>query len=45
MPGKRYVYTLRFGGGYDENGNAILVPVNSAAEAEEWEDETLDVNY
>ena len=43
MPGKRYVYTLRFGGGYDEN--AILVPVNSDAEVEEWDDETLDVNY
>lgn len=45
MPGKRYVYTLRFGGGYDENGNAILVPVNFDAEVEEWDDETLDVNY
>lgn len=26
-PGKRYVYTLIFGGGYDEHGNPILTPI------------------
>lgn len=35
-PGKRYVYTLVFGGGYDAAGNAILQPINFDAKVEEW---------
>lgn len=43
QPGKRYVYTLIFGGGYDENGNPILQPINFDANVEEWPtDETSD---
>lgn len=36
QPGKRYVYTLVFGGGYDAAGNAILQPINFDAKVEEW---------
>lgn len=35
-PGKRYVYTLVFGGGYDTDGNAILQPINFEPEVKEW---------
>lgn len=45
MPGKRYVYTLIFGGGYDADGNAILDPITFDAEVEEWGDEIQDINY
>lgn len=42
-PGKRYVYTLVFGGGYDAEGNTILQPINFDASVEEWPtDETSD---
>lgn len=37
-PGKRYLYTLIFGGGYDKDGKAILIPVNFTADTEEWKD-------
>ena len=36
QPGKRYVYTLIFGGGYDDNGHPILKPINFEAETTEW---------
>ncbi len=36
QPGKRYVYTLIFGGGYDDNGHSILKPINFEAETTEW---------
>lgn len=36
QPGKRYVYTLVFGGGYDTDGNAILQPINFEPEVKEW---------
>lgn len=39
QPGKRYIYTLVFGGGYDVNGNSILTPINFTADTEEWGDE------
>lgn len=38
-PGLRYNYTIRFGGGYDENGNPILKPIIfDAAEVYDWDD-------
>ncbi len=36
QPAKRYIYTLIFGGGYDDNGNRILIPIES--DADRWED-------
>lgn len=36
QPGKRYIYTLVFGGGYDVNGNSILTPINFTADTEAW---------
>lgn len=39
-PGKRYIYTLIFGGGYDADGNPILQPINFEAKAEDWTDGT-----
>lgn len=38
-PGKRYVYTLIFGGGYDTEGSPILTPINFTASAEDWKDD------
>lgn len=38
QPGKRYVYTLIFGGGYDAQGQAILQPINFEAEVDTWKD-------
>ena len=35
-PGKRYVYTLVFGGGYDAEGNTILQPINFKPSVEDW---------
>lgn len=37
-PGKRYIYTLTFGGGYDKNGNPILTPITFEPTVEDWED-------
>ena len=37
-PGKRYIYTLIFGGGYDADGNAILKPIEFEAKTENWVD-------
>ena len=39
-PGKRYIYTLIFGGGYNENGNKILMPINFNAVTSDWVDGT-----
>lgn len=36
QPGKRYIYTLIFGGGYDAQGQAILKPINFKAETANW---------
>lgn len=45
QPGKRYVYTLNFGGGYDENGKPILQAINFDATVGEWvEDATTSKN-
>lgn len=35
-PGKRYVYTLIFGGGYDKDGHQILKPINFEAVTSDW---------
>lgn len=45
-PGKRYIYTLIFGGGYDDQGQAILKPINFEATVERWNDVTSgnDIN-
>lgn len=46
QPGKRYIYTLIFGGGYDENGNQILTPITFDAETTDWVDATgSDIQY
>lgn len=39
QPGKRYVYTLVFGGGYDTDGNAILQPINFEPEVKDWDED------
>lgn len=44
-PGKRYTYTLIFGGGYDENGNAILTPITFTADVDEWVDAASEVTF
>ena len=44
-PGKRYIYTLIFGGGYDDQGDPILTPINFEADVDNWDDATgSDVN-
>lgn len=45
--GKRYTYTLIFGGGYDDQGLQILQPINFEAEVDTWKDANateIDVN-
>ena len=37
-PGKRYIYTLIFGGGYTDQGEPILTPINFTADTENWKD-------
>ena len=46
QPGKRYIYTLIFGGGYNAQGQAILMPINFEATVEGWKDVTSgnDIN-
>lgn len=39
-PGKRYIYTLIFGGGYNDQGQAILQPINFEAKTSDWVDGT-----
>lgn len=45
-PGKRYIYTLIFGGGYDDNGEPILSPITFDAATADWADASAgaDVN-
>lgn len=43
QPGKRYIYTLVFGGGYDVNGNSILTPINFTADTEAWGNAPADL--
>lgn len=42
--GKRYTYTLIFGGGYDDHGLPILQPINFEAEAGNWVDDIKNNN-
>lgn len=44
QPGKRYIYTLIFGGGYDAQGQAILKPINFEAETTKWVDDINNKN-
>lgn len=44
-PGKRYIYTLIFGGGYDDQGKPILSPITFDAATTNWVDAAgTDVN-
>lgn len=45
-PGKRYIYTLIFGGGYDDHGEPILSPITFDAATVDWADANAgaDVN-
>lgn len=43
-PGKRYVYTLIFGGGYDDKGNQIIAPVKFDVTEQPWQDIPYDVD-
>lgn len=42
-PGKRYIYTLIFGGGYNDQGEAVLNPIRFDAKTTGWVDDK-DVN-
>ena len=44
QPGKRYIYTLIFGGGYDNQGKPILTPIDFEANVDDWGPESGDVN-
>ena len=44
QPGKRYIYTLIFGGGYDKDGHQILKPINFDAETTKWVDDIKNNN-
>lgn len=39
LPGKRHIFTLVFGGGYDKDGNEILTPITFDAEVTDWADQ------
>lgn len=42
--GKRHIYTLIFGGGYNDQGQPILMPINFQAETSDWVDANSDIN-
>ena len=42
--GKRHIYTLIFGGGYTDQGEAVLNPIQFDAETTGWVDADKDVN-
>ena len=44
VAGKRHIYTLIFGGGYDDQGEAVLNPIRFDAETTGWVDADKDVN-
>lgn len=43
-PGKRYIYTLIFGGGYDAEGEAMLSPIQFDAKTTDWVDDPANNN-
>ena len=43
-PGKRHIYTLIFGGGYTDQGEAVLNPIQFDAETTGWVNAAKDVN-
>ena len=43
-PGKRHIYTLIFGGGYTDQGEAVLNPIRFDAETTGWVNAAKDVN-
>ena len=47
QPGKRYIYTLIFGGGYDDQGEPMLSPITFDAATTNWVDANAgtDVNF
>ena len=46
QPGKRYIYTLIFGGGYDDQGKPILSPITFEPETYDWVDAAgTDVSF
>ena len=44
VAGKRHIYTLIFGGGYNDQGEAVLNPIRFDAETTGWVDADKDVN-
>lgn len=42
--GKRHIYTLIFGGGYTDQGEAVLNPIQFDAETTGWVNAAKDVN-
>ena len=44
VAGKRHIYTLIFGGGYDDQGEAVLNPIQFDAETTGWVAADKDVN-
>ena len=42
--GKCHIYTLIFGGGYNEHGQPILKPINFEAETTKWVDDIKNKN-
>ena len=44
VAGKRHIYTLIFGGGYNDQGEAVLNPIQFNAETTEWVDANSNVN-
>ena len=44
VAGKRHIYTLIFGGGYNDQGVAVLNPIQFDAETTGWVDADKDVN-
>ena len=43
-PGKKYIYTLKFGGGYDKDGKPQLQPIMYSATVENWTEASNEVN-
>lgn len=42
--GKRHIYTLIFGGGYNDQGQAILKPINFDAKTTDWVDADSNID-